>query len=97
MQTFADLTVQVKTAILSGEKDKIGALMDANFDLRRSICRLPQEQILMIETARHCGVSAKFAGSGGAIIGTYPDEATFDRLRTAMLQIGCSTVKPIVS
>ena len=96
MKSFAELTVQVKAALQNGEKDKIGPLLDANFDLRRSICRLPQEHILMIETARACGASAKFAGSGGAIIGTYPDEAAFERLRTEMLKIGCSTVKPIV-
>ena len=97
MKTFAELTVQLKTALLSGEKDKIGSLLDANFNLRRSICRLPQEHLLMIETARACGASAKFAGSGGAIIGTYPDEAAFECLRTEMLNIGCSIVKPIVS
>jgi len=28
-----------------------------------------------VETARQCGASAKFAGSGGAIVGTYRDAA----------------------
>ena len=31
----------------------------------------------MVETARRCGASAKFAGSGGAILGTYDGEAMF--------------------
>ena len=96
MTAFAKLTVQMKDALQSGEKDKIGPLMDANFNLRRSICQLPKEHVLMIETARGCGASAKFAGSGGAIIGVYPSETVFEHLRTEMLTIGCSTVKPIV-
>ena len=96
MQTFADLAIQVKNALQRGEKEKIGPLLDANFDLRRSICQLPKEHILMIEAARNCGVTAKFAGSGGAIVGTYPDETAFEHLRTEMLKIGCSTVKPAV-
>ncbi len=95
MQAFAELTVQARTALLQGEKGKFAALMDANFDLRRSICRLPKEHVQMVETARACGASAKFAGSGGAIVGTYSDETTFERLRAEMLKIGCNTVKPI--
>ncbi|MDR0521023.1 MAG: hypothetical protein LBH00_04110 [Planctomycetaceae bacterium] len=96
MQQFADLTEQVRNAILSKQPELLPALLNANFDLRRSICRLPQEHVLMIETARSCGASAKFAGSGGAIVGTYPDEAAFIRLKDAMKQIGCETIKPVI-
>ena len=50
----------------------------------------------MVETARACGASAKFAGSGGAIIGTYRDEAMFEEVRARMAEIGCRTIKPQV-
>ena len=44
-------------------------LIDKYFDTRRSIYKLPSWQINMVETARRCGASSKFAGSGGAVIG----------------------------
>lgn len=95
MSEFASLAQQVKELLLQKNPEKIAPLLDRNFDLRRSICQLPKEQILMVETARHCGCSSKFAGSGGAVIGTYPDEQTFRELKTAMSAIGCDVVKPI--
>ena len=96
MRIFAALAVEARQAIESGRRERLAELMDENFDTRRSICRLAKEQVAMVETARAVGVSAKFAGSGGAIIGTYPDEATFDRLVAAMKGIGCTVIKPIL-
>ena len=96
MQHCAELTVRAREALLAGHHDLLPPLLDGNFDIRRSICRLPKEQILMVETARSCGASANFAGSGGAIVGTYPDEAAFVKLTEEMKKIGCETVKPIL-
>jgi len=96
MQQCAELTVRAREALLAGHKDLLPELLNANFDVRRSICQLPKDQVLMIETARSCGASANFAGSGGAIVGTYPDEETFTKLAEAMKAIGCETVKPIL-
>jgi glucuronokinase len=96
MQQCAELTVRAKEALLSGRQELLPALLDANFDVRRSICQLPKDQIAMVETARSCGASANFAGSGGAIVGTYPDESAFIKLKAEMKKIGCETVKPMV-
>jgi glucuronokinase len=96
MRQCANLTVQAKNALLAGQNEQLSALLDANFDLRRSICQLPKEQIQMVETARSCGASANFAGSGGAIVGTYPDESAFRKLKDEMKKIGCETIKPIL-
>jgi glucuronokinase len=96
MQQCADLTVRAREALLAGQYELLPDLLDANFNVRRSICQLPKEQILMVETARSCGASANFAGSGGAIVGTYPDEAAFLKLQDEMKKIGCETVKPIL-
>ena len=96
MEQCAELTVRAKNALLAGQQSLLPGLLDANFDVRRSMCQLPKEQILMVETARSCGASANFAGSGGAIVGTYPDENTFDKIQEAMKRIGCETIKPIV-
>ena len=54
-------------------------------------------QVQMVETARCCGASAKFAGSGGAIIGTYRDEAMFEELRQALGAIHSRVIKPQVT
>jgi glucuronokinase len=50
----------------------------------------------MVETARRCGASAKFAGSGGAIIGVYRDETMFNELCHRLAAIGSDTIKPMV-
>lgn len=89
MLKFASLTEQARAAILRGDAEELSRLMDENFDTRRSICRLPPGQIAMIEAARRTGASAKFAGSGGAIIGTYRDDAMLDQLRTELEAIQC--------
>jgi glucuronokinase len=50
----------------------------------------------MVETARNCGASAKFAGSGGAVVGTYDGEAMFGEIERRMAAIGSLTLKPVV-
>src|SRR5207302_11429923 len=94
MTTFADLAARARDALLAGDHAELARLMDKNFDTRRSIYRLPSGQVEMVEVARRCGACAKFAGSGGAIIGTYRDEAMFEGLRQALGAIGCVVVKP---
>jgi glucuronokinase len=96
MARFAELTVQAREALLAADAERLGRLMNANFDLRRSICRLPAGQVEMVERARSSGATAKFAGSGGAIIGTVADQATFCRLQKELSAIGCRVLRPVV-
>ena len=58
------------------------------------IFTLPAWQVQMVDAARACGASANFAGSGGAIVGTYDDERTFERLQDALLAVGSRVIKP---
>ena len=51
----------------------------------------------MVETARRCGASAKFAGSGGAILGTYSGDAMFAAMRDRLAAIGSRTIKPQIA
>lgn len=94
MQRFAEIAEQGRAALLARDTEELARLINANFDTRRTIYTLPRWQIQMVETARACGASAKFAGSGGAIIGTYRDEAMFEQVRARMAEIGCRTIKP---
>ncbi|MBN1674340.1 MAG: GHMP kinase [Kiritimatiellae bacterium] len=97
MREFAALAQQARDLLLAGRGGEIGPVLDRNFDLRASIYRLSDENLRMVRTARSVGASAKFAGSGGAIIGTYADEAMFDALAAALGAIGCRILKPQVS
>jgi glucuronokinase len=94
MSKFASLAAAAREAIGKRDATRLAALMDENFDTRRSIYQLPSGQVDMIERARAIGASAKFAGSGGAIVGTYRNEAMFERLREELGQIHCAVIKP---
>jgi len=97
MQHFAGIAEQGRDAILSRDAARLAALIDENFNTRRSIYSLPPWQIGQIETARRCGASAKFAGSGGAIVGTYADEAMFDNIRANLGLAGSRTIRPTIT
>jgi len=93
MKQFAQLAAQGREALLNRDEKRLGRLIDENFDTRRGIYTLPTWQIQMVETARRCGATAKFAGSGGAIIGTYQDGAMFQELQTKLAEIGSRSIE----
>jgi glucuronokinase len=68
-------------------------LIDRNFDLRASIFQINPRYQAMINLARAIGATAKFPGSGGAIIGTYEDEQMFRDLDNAFAKSGCRVLK----
>lgn len=94
MQKFARLAAEAKTAIQTRNAARLAQLMNENFDTRRSICQLPKAHVRMVEVARGVGASAKFAGSGGAIVGTFSDEAMYADLKFALEAIGCRVLRP---
>jgi glucuronokinase len=96
MRHFADLAARGREALLARDVDQLSKLIDENFDTRRSIYSLPGWQIAMVEAARRTGASAKFAGSGGAIIGTYRDESMLSEVRNSLAALGSRTIKPLL-
>lgn len=94
MAVFARLAAEGREALLAGDTARLATLIDRNFDTRRAISRLPPWQVAMVDTARACGASAKFAGSGGAIVGSYDGDAVFERVRDALAAIGSRAVRP---
>jgi galactokinase/mevalonate kinase-like predicted kinase len=94
MKHFAELAEWGRETLLKHDSKRLAELMDENFNTRRSIYSLPPWQVEMVEVARQCGASGKFAGSGGAIIGTYPDEATYEELRAKLTALGSRVIKP---
>jgi len=94
MAEFADIAQQSRDVIVAGQMEKLPALMNANFDLRDRIFNVAEANRRMVMVARGVGCCAKFAGSGGAIVGMYEDEGQYQRLVSAMSAIGCTTIKP---
>ena len=96
MQTWASFAEQGRQALLSGDFDTLDRLIDANFDLRAQVYQIGSGNLEMITVARECGASANFAGSGGAIVGRYKDEATFERLVRELGKNGVAVLRPRV-
>jgi len=96
MRFWANLTDQVRDLLLAGRGERIGPLLDANFDKRREIYRISRRNLEMVETARAVGASAKFSGSGGAIVGTYADDAMYRKLEAAFRPMEIKVLKPTI-
>ncbi len=96
MKHFAEIAASGREALRRRDYAHLAHLVDENFDTRRHIYNLPAWQVEMVERARRCGASAKFAGSGGAIIGTYRDDAMFQDLRANLATNGMRLIKPQV-
>lgn len=94
MERFAAIADEARAALLAGDHPRFHQLVDENFDLRRTICDLSPSHVRMIETARSAGASAKFAGSGGAIVGTFTDESQYAELDRKLRAIGCEVIRP---
>src|SRR5262245_2168271 len=88
MKTWAGYAEAGKAALLAQDYEKLNYLINANFDLRRKIYRISPGNLEMVDTARSVGATSKFAGSGGAIVGTYTDEAMYQQLHKALSAIG---------
>jgi glucuronokinase len=97
MTHCAELAREGRDAILRGDADRLSGLIDENFETRRGIYNLAAWQIEQVETARGCGASAHFAGSGGAILGVYRDEAMYERLREALGAVRSRTIRPVIA
>jgi len=94
MQTWAGYAQEGRECLLRRDYARLNALVNANFDLRASIYQIDRGNLEMVHTAREAGATSNFAGSGGAIVGTYTDDATLERLTEKMKTIGVEVVKP---
>jgi glucuronokinase len=92
MQEWAGLAAAGQAAIAARDWARLDQLMNRNFDLRRAVCPLNPRHVAMVEAARSTGCSAKFSGSGGAIVGTYRTPADLASLRSALEPLACVVV-----
>ncbi|NQV35881.1 MAG: GHMP kinase [Phycisphaeraceae bacterium] len=94
MKYWAQVAAKTHKCLLDGRTDEIAGLLDANFDKRASIYRISPDNIQMVETARALGASAKFTGSGGAIVGTYANQKMFNAIKRDLGKLGIKVIKP---
>ena len=97
MEEFARLSDRAKRMFDSGDYSELPEVINRNFDLRASICDISPRNRQLVNTARSTGASAKFTGSGGAVIGTYNDDEALERLRSAMKDIRAEVIQPIIA
>jgi len=96
MKRWGELTVAFRDAMRLRDNETMHFLINENFDLRRKIIPISEGNIRMVELARSTGASAKFTGSGGAIIGTYRDEPTFLKLEELLGKHNIEVIKPTI-
>ncbi len=96
LNQIADCAEQGKLAIQNRDTKNLNKLIDQNFDLRRKVMNISESNIEMVETARKCGASAKFTGSGGSIIGIYQSEDTLSKLIVELKKIKARVIKPYI-
>ncbi len=97
LKELGEVAERGRRALLEGDRETFIRLMDENFELRRSIQHITPANQEMIAAARACGASAKYAGSGGSIIGAYRDEDQWDRLRGALEGVGAVVLRPRIA
>ncbi len=99
IQRWGELTVEARHLIDAGGDslaDELSIRINENFDLRSSLYDVGEGNRRMVAAARSCGCSAKFAGSGGAIVGLMPagDACAFQRLQEAFSQQNIVVLRP---
>ncbi|MCK5701437.1 MAG: GHMP kinase [Cyclobacteriaceae bacterium] len=83
-------------AILKGDHERLAKLINKNFDLRAKIFNISDSNYELVKSARKCGASAKFTGSGGSIIGTYNNDETLRSLIINMHKLNARVIKPFI-
>ena len=96
IRELADLAVEGKQALINGDHRTLNQLIDHNFDLRCKIMNISECNMEFIRVARESGVSAKFTGSGGTIIGMYHDDDKLSKLMVNLKKINARVIKPFV-
>lgn len=93
---WCELTDLTRGALEAGDYDELGRLMNANFDKRAEICEISDGNLRMVKAARAAGASAKFTGSGGAIVGVYKGDSGYRALEKHLAALNVNVIKPTV-
>jgi len=94
LNNIAAFAEQGKEVIRNKNYKMLSKLMNDNFDERSKIMNISESNKELVETARNCGASAKFTGSGGSIIGIYEGDDMLKKLIIELKSINARVIKP---
>ncbi len=97
MRRLAEIALEGKSCLKARDWDRLGVLINENFDMRAQITKLDPRNVEMVMLARRLGAPAHYAGSGGSILGMYRDAEHLELLRASFASLGCNIIKPQVS
>jgi glucuronokinase len=87
MNEIAGLVPAARQALETNDTNQLHTLINRNFELRANLYSIKPSHKQMVDVARSCGASAKFAGSGGAIVGSFADKEMYDKLVKALANV----------
>jgi len=94
---WADLTLRFREAFERGDRAAMSKMMNDNFDMRAKTYPIFEGNMALVRMARSVGASAKFPGSGGAIVGIVEDDAMFARLEKMFRSADVEVFRPVPS
>lgn len=95
MDTFAAYAQAARDYMIDDQPEKIGPLMDENFDLRAELYDVGEGNRRLVHVGRQQGAHVKFCGSGGAVVGAYDgDPERLEALRQTYSEFGARLVEP---
>jgi len=94
LNRIAAFAEEGKEVIMNRDYMRLSQLMNENFEERQKVMNISDSNIELIQTARECGASAKFTGSGGSIIGIYKDDDMLKKLIIQLKAINARVIKP---
>ncbi|MBL4585889.1 MAG: hypothetical protein JKX84_02350 [Flavobacteriales bacterium] len=94
IESWRDLTLKFREALVHDDIKAMSSCINTNFDIRNALYDLHPKQAELVRLARKSGASAKFCGSGGAIIGIYENEAMLQRLTSELNKNGVNILLP---
>jgi len=94
LNRIAALAEEGKEVIENRDYMRLSQLMNENFEERQKVMNISDSNIELVHTARECGASAKFTGSGGSIIGIYKDDDMLKKLIIQLKAINARVIKP---
>lgn len=94
---WADLTDKVRAGIEGGNGARIANYLNQNFDRRAQLYAISEGNMAMVNIAREAGASAKFTGSGGAIVGTFDGAEMLLELKKRLEPTGVKVIEPVVA
>ncbi len=96
MDEVAALAEKARESLIGGDAEELHEILNRNFDLRAKMFPISEGDRDMVERARSTGASAKFCGSGGAIVGTYSSDEMLESLQETMEEGGYEFLLPSV-